>query len=57
MSDSDKDNATKDLIEDLEDQREMKALSTHNVPLGSFHDADATIQSLEKEVSFSGCAL
>jgi hypothetical protein len=50
MSSMEKKDATKGLIEDLEDHREMKALSTWNMPIATFHDADTTIQNLEKEV-------
>lgn len=43
--------ATDDLINVLEDQREMKALSMRNVPIEAFRDADQTLVSIEHEVS------
>jgi len=51
MSPSEQKAATKDLINDLQDRREMKALSTRNIPVEAFHDAQATIKNLEREAS------
>jgi hypothetical protein len=45
--------ATDDLVDELKDHREMKSLSCRNVPLQAFHDARATMNSLEKEVKSS----
>ena len=44
------DEATKDLVSEIEELREMKKYSTHNVPLDSVNDASKNIKGLEKEV-------
>ena len=51
MSPSEQKAATKDLINELQDRREMKALSTRNIPVEAFHNAQATIKNLEREAS------
>ena len=38
-------------MQEIEDERETKCLASYNVPLRTFHDARATIQSVEKQVS------
>ena len=43
---------TAESIQKIEEQREMKKLMAHSVPLSSFHDAKSTIQSIETQV---GC--
>jgi len=43
---------TAESIQRIEEQREMKKLMAHSVPLNSFHDAKSTIQSVETQV---GC--
>jgi hypothetical protein len=50
MSSAEQEAATDALVQDLEDRREMKGLSVRNVPLESVRDAQATLQSIEKEV-------
>jgi hypothetical protein len=44
--------ATEDTVVALKERREAKALAPHNVPLHSFHDMRANIESVEKEVFF-----
>jgi hypothetical protein len=41
---------TDDAVKALEDNREMKQLATHNVPINAFHDTRSTLASIEKEV-------
>jgi acyl-CoA reductase-like NAD-dependent aldehyde dehydrogenase len=50
LSPSEREAMLPDLVQNLKDQREMKALSTRNVPMEAFQDAFKTIQSLEREV-------
>jgi hypothetical protein len=38
-------------MQQLEEEREVKVLTMHNVPLRAFHDARSTVQHVEKEVS------
>ncbi len=42
--------ATKGAMEQIEENREIKRLAVHNVPLGAFHDARATLDSIEVQV-------
>lgn len=42
---------TEPLISQVEDLREMKKLSTCNVPIEAFGDASQSLAQLEKEVS------
>lgn len=50
MSSDAQDEATKDLVSEIEELREMKKFSTHNVPLNSVNDASKNLKGLEKEV-------
>ena len=52
MSQQEKVDVTDDLLEDLNDHREMKALAVQNVPINAFHDAQVTIKQIEDEVMF-----
>ena len=38
-------------IRQLQEQREGRKLTAHNVPLNSFHDVRSSIQSIEMQVS------
>jgi hypothetical protein len=50
MSSDAQDKATKDLVSEIEELREMKKFSMHNVPLNSVNDASKNLNGLEKEV-------
>ncbi len=41
---------TSDAVKELDDRREMKDLSVHNVPISAFHDATSTEKRIETEV-------
>ncbi|KAF9521576.1 hypothetical protein CPB83DRAFT_750655, partial [Crepidotus variabilis] len=41
---------TEPLLKDIEELREMKKLSVHNVPMASFNDATTTLLHLEDEI-------
>jgi len=45
--------ATEDLQQQLEETREMKQLSTHNVPINAFKDGRATLDRIQTEVGSS----
>ncbi|OCH83692.1 hypothetical protein OBBRIDRAFT_717852, partial [Obba rivulosa] len=51
MSAEEREEATKDLIGELEDLREMKARAPQNVGLSTFYDIHATMASIEREVN------
>ena len=50
MSSEEKENATRDLIKDLDEHKEMHALSQQNVCINAFHDVRATLASVEDQV-------
>ena len=37
-------------MQEIEEEREVRDLAQHNVPLKAFHDARSTVQAVEKEV-------
>ena len=37
-------------MQEIEEEREVKSLVSHNVPLAAFYDARSTLQNVEKEV-------
>ncbi|OSC99714.1 hypothetical protein PYCCODRAFT_1372588 [Trametes coccinea BRFM310] len=50
MSDEEKTAATKDLVKDLDEAKEMKSLSVQNAPISAFHDARANLASIFEEL-------
>ena len=50
MSEEERDAATADGIEELNERRENRKEGTHNVMIKSFHDARATLGSIQQEV-------
>ena len=50
MSQEERVEATKEAIERIQEQRDAKLLAIQNVPLSCFHDAQATLQSIELQV-------
>ena len=44
--------ATDNVVAALKERREAKAQAPHHVPLHAFHDMQANIDSIEKEVVF-----
>jgi len=52
MSDEEQHRIMVSLIKEVEELREMKKCSTHNVPLKAFADANASIRKLEEDVRF-----
>ncbi|KAG1874960.1 hypothetical protein F4604DRAFT_1581917, partial [Suillus subluteus] len=50
MSQQEKIDVTKDLMEDLEEHRNNKSLTSHNVPISAFHDICATLDSVTQTV-------
>ncbi|KAG2115298.1 uncharacterized protein F5147DRAFT_769755 [Suillus discolor] len=55
MSPQEKIDATKDLMEDLEEHRNNKSLKSHNVPISAFYDIRATLDSLANLSARTGC--
>lgn len=53
MSQQERIEYTKPLIEKLNATREMRKLSTHNIPLSAFHDTRGNLASIEREVSMT----
>ena len=51
LSQEDRITITAGCMEEIEEEREMKTLVAHNVPLKAFYDARSTLQTVEKEVS------
>lgn len=51
MSQEERVEAMKDAINRLQEQREGKALTVQNLPINCFHDARATLKSIELQVS------
>jgi hypothetical protein len=51
MSKEQRDDYVKDSKENLTEAREMKKFATHNAPLNAFHDARASLESIELQVS------
>ena len=51
MSYDEQKKVTKDLVKEIEELREMKKLSVHNVPIEAFHDTTNSLGSIEKQVS------
>jgi hypothetical protein len=52
MSKEEQIKATEVAVRELEDHREMKSLAARNVTIESFHDARASLQTIEREVRF-----
>ncbi|THH13028.1 hypothetical protein EW146_g7145 [Bondarzewia mesenterica] len=50
MSQAEKEEATVGAVEELQEQREIKALSVHNTRLSAFHDACANLDAIEDEL-------
>jgi predicted Fe-S protein YdhL (DUF1289 family) len=50
MSYDERKEVTEDLVKDLTTQREMKKLSTRNVPMESFRDAQKALDMIHQEV-------
>ncbi|KAL4062072.1 hypothetical protein V8B97DRAFT_2026940 [Scleroderma yunnanense] len=50
ITQAEKEAATKGTMEDLREHCENKAIIIHNVPISSFHDAHATLDSITHEV-------
>lgn len=50
MTTEEKIEATKNLVKDLDDKKEMKALAVHSVPVNTFHDVHATMNTVYEEV-------
>jgi hypothetical protein len=50
MSKEEQEEATNNAVKELEEHREMKSFSSCNVPIHVFHNAHATIESIEREV-------
>ncbi|CDO74853.1 hypothetical protein BN946_scf185004.g3 [Trametes cinnabarina] len=50
MSEDEKTTATKDLIKDLDEAKEMKSLSVQNVAISAFHDVRANMDSVIEEL-------
>lgn len=50
MSKEERDEATKDAKMNLVELRDMKKHATHNVSINAFHDARATLASIESQV-------
>lgn len=53
MTEDEKDEATRDLVKDLEGEKEMKALAVHSVPISAFHDVRASMDKVYEEVTIS----
>lgn len=53
MSKEDKENVTKDYMDDLEEYRANKSLAVHNVAINSFHDVRRTLDLISVQVSHS----
>ena len=51
MSTEEKEKFSEEGKVELQEHREMKQLSEHNVPLAKFHDARRTIESIKEQVS------
>ncbi|KAG2031437.1 hypothetical protein BDR03DRAFT_817799, partial [Suillus americanus] len=51
MSQQEKIDVTKDLMEDLEEHRNNKSLTSHNVPISAFHDIRATLDSVTQTLA------
>jgi hypothetical protein len=52
MNKEERSDATDNLMQSLGDQREMKDLALHNVPLNAFQDGRKTLDSIDREVCF-----
>ncbi|KAI9069497.1 hypothetical protein FKP32DRAFT_1553814, partial [Trametes sanguinea] len=50
MSDEEKASVSEDLVKDLDEQKEMKALAVQSVPISAFHDVRATLESVFEEL-------
>ncbi|EIW53125.1 uncharacterized protein TRAVEDRAFT_24434 [Trametes versicolor FP-101664 SS1] len=50
MSDEEKAQFNEEAMKDLEEAKEMKALSVQSVPINAFHDARATLDGIFKEI-------
>ncbi|KAG1868436.1 hypothetical protein F4604DRAFT_1584827 [Suillus subluteus] len=51
MSQQEKIDVTKDLMEDLEEHRNNKSLTNHNVPISAFHDIRAMLDSVTQTLA------
>jgi hypothetical protein len=51
MSKEEKIAATDSSLQDLKDQKEMRALSLQNVPINAFHDVRSNLTAIKSEVS------
>ena len=47
--------ATTECMQEIEEEREVRGLASHNVPLRAFHDARSMVQAVEKDVSNTLC--
>ncbi|KAI9059665.1 hypothetical protein FKP32DRAFT_1606017 [Trametes sanguinea] len=50
LSDEEKIAVTEDLVKELDEQKEMKALAVQSVPISAFHDVRATLDSVFEEL-------
>ncbi|KAI0371581.1 hypothetical protein BV20DRAFT_907090, partial [Pilatotrama ljubarskyi] len=50
LSREEKAEISRELVKDLDEVKEMKALSVQNVPLNAFHDACATLEAMFEEL-------
>ena len=51
LSPADRIAITAGCVQEIEEERKVKNLASHNVPLRAFHDAMSTLQVVEKDVS------
>ena len=47
--------ATAPAIQAIKDEREVKVLAKHNIPISAFHDIKKTLESIENQASFFIC--
>ena len=50
MSKEEQEEATDELLKDLEEFCDMKKLAVQNVPINAFHNTQVTVKKLEDEV-------
>ena len=50
MTPAEKEVATEDVMNDLEEHCKNKVLATHNIPISSFHDSRVTLDAMTREV-------
>jgi hypothetical protein len=44
--------ATAPAIQAIKDEREVKVLAKHNIPISAFHDIKKTLEGIENQASF-----